>query len=295
MSGETARFESGAASHVGKVRARNEDNYLVHPESGIWAVADGMGGHDDGDLASAAVIGELRSIGRPASAADLLTRCEESIVNANDLIYRLASDRKGATIGTTVAILLAYDSYFACVWCGDSRIYRLRAGELSQLSRDHTEVQEMIEDGRLTPEQAMQWPRNVITRAIGVRQRADLEMEQGDLLAGDVFLICSDGLTGHVADEEIKAALVDHECQLACDILIEKTLDRGAHDNVTVVAVRHSPALVVPRHDEQTIVVVSELEPPVGDTTDKIAAAMPQAMDYRLGGQSDDAEQGTDQ
>src|SRR5262249_7445943 len=158
---ETRRFESGAVSHVGKVRTRNEDSYLVQPESGIWAVADGMGGHDDGHLASATVIEEFRSIGRPASAADLLAHSEQGLISANDRIYSLAGRRRGATIGTTVAILLAHDDYFACLWCGDSRIYRLRAGELMQLSRDHTEVQAMVEDGRLTPEEALHWPRNV--------------------------------------------------------------------------------------------------------------------------------------
>src|SRR5262249_57080406 len=96
---ETTQFESGAVSHVGKVRTRNEDSYLVQPENGLWAVADGMGGHDDGHLASAAVIEELRSIGRPASAGDLLARCEEGLIRANDRIYSVAGRRKGATIG----------------------------------------------------------------------------------------------------------------------------------------------------------------------------------------------------
>src|SRR5262245_49095985 len=217
---EITRFQSGAVSHVGKVRTRNEDSYLVQPESGVWAVADGMGGHLDGDVASTAVIEELRSIGRPASTADLLTRCEECLVTANNRIYTLARDRGGATIGTTVAILLTHDDHFACLWCGDSRIYRLRAGQLMQWSRAHTEVQAMVEDGRLTREEAMQWPHNVLTRAIGVHECPEVEMERGALAPGDVFLICSDGLTGHVADDEIRATLVDHECQLACEMLV---------------------------------------------------------------------------
>jgi len=258
---ETTPFKSSAVSHVGMVRTRNEDSYLVQPESGIWAVADGMGGHDDGHVASAAVIEELKSIGRPVSASDLLTRCEESLINANDRIYRLAGNQSGATIGTTVAILLTYDNHFACVWCGDSRIYRLRAGQLMQLSRDHTEVQAMLEEGRLTPAEAKQWPNNVLTRAIGVNERPEVEMDHGALIPGDVFLICSDGLTGHVSDEEIRVTLLDQECQLACNILVEKTLERGAYDNVTVVTVRYSPANVVARHEDSSLEAQPEFVP----------------------------------
>jgi protein phosphatase len=283
---ETTQFESGAVSHVGKVRTRNEDSYLVQPESGIWAVADGMGGHDDGHVASATVIEELRSIGCPASAADLLARCEEGLVSANDRLYRLARNRGGATIGTTVAILLTHGGYFGCLWCGDSRIYQLRAGELTQLSRDHTEVQAMLEDGRLTPEEATHWPHNVITRAIGVYERPELEMEQGTLVPDDVFLICSDGLTGHVTDMEIRAALLEHNCQLACDVLVEQTLERGARDNVTVIAVRYRPANVVVGRDK-TILEAKPESTPARDTPNRAAPVL--AEDVQVASQTNNA------
>jgi protein phosphatase len=236
-------FETGASSHVGKVRTRNEDSYLVQPQSGVWAVADGMGGHDDGDVASEAVIAQLRGIGRPGSAAELLARCEEGVVAANARLLALAEERGGGLIGTTVAILLTHGVHYACLWCGDSRVYRLRDGELTQISHDHTEVQEMVDTGRLTPEEARTWPgRNVITRAIGVHDEPELELQHGALEPGDIFLICSDGLTGHLSDEEIRAELASRDvCQEACDALIETTLERGARDNVTVVAVRYRP------------------------------------------------------
>lgn len=234
----TSLVETGAATHVGKVRQRNEDNYLVATERGLWAVADGMGGHDAGDVASRIVIEELNAVAPPSTAAELLASCETRMMNANSRLRQLADDR-GKLVGTTIAILLAFDTFYAGVWSGDSRIYRIRQGTIEQVSLDHTEVQEMLSEGTLNAEEAMAWPRrNVITRAIGVQDNPELEMRSGALEAGDIFVVCSDGLTAHVADEEILALANRQRPQSACDALIAQTLDRGATDNVTVVIVR---------------------------------------------------------
>jgi len=236
-------LEAGAATHVGKVRQQNEDSYLVATKSGVWAVADGMGGHAAGDLASRTVVEALRTITAPASAAELLASCEERMAGANSRLREIADERGGALIGTTVAVLLIYGEFYACVWSGDSRIYRIRRRSIEQLSVDHTEVQELIADGKLTADEARLWPRrNVITRAIGVYDNPELEMVPGTLEPGDVFVICSDGLTAHVQDEEIFALVSRNAPQRACDLLVELTLERGAVDNVTVVAVRFDPA-----------------------------------------------------
>ena len=238
-------FEAGAATHVGMVRAHNEDSFLVEPhhgetDSGVFAVADGMGGHDAGDLASQTVIEELHAIAVPATAADLLASCEERIVAANSRLRTIAAERGHDLIGSTVAVLLVYDRYYACVWSGDSRVYRVRGEDIEQITTDHTEVQTLIEAGKLTREQARNWPRrNVITRAIGVQDEPELEMTHGSLLPGDTFLLCSDGLTGHVEDHEILACVTQRKPQPACEALVELTLDRGATDNVTVVIVRY--------------------------------------------------------
>jgi protein phosphatase len=238
-------FEAGAATHVGRVRAHNEDSFLVQPhhgvtDSGVFAVADGMGGHDAGDLASQTVIEELQAIGVPASAAELLANCEDRMVAANSRLRRIAAERGHDLIGSTVAVLLVYDRFYACVWSGDSRVYRVRGEDIEQITTDHTEVQALIDAGRLTPEQARNWPRrNVITRAIGVQDEPELEMTHGSLLPGDTFLLCSDGLTGHVEDHEILACVTQRKPQPACEALVELTLDRGATDNVTVVIVRY--------------------------------------------------------
>jgi protein phosphatase len=236
-----SRIEAGAATHVGKVRRHNEDNFIVATPRGLWAVADGMGGLAAGDVASCVVVEELSAVASAASAAELLESCEQRIINANSRLRKL-SDERGALIGTTVAVLLIFDGHFAGVWSGDSRIYRIRRRRIEQISVDHSEVQELIAEGRLTPEEARTWPRrNVITRAIGVNDHPELDIKGGALEPGDIFVICSDGLTNHVTDEEILTLASENPPQQACDLLVGLTLDRGATDNVTVVAVVYDP------------------------------------------------------
>ena len=128
MRAAAPRFETGASTHVGKVRRLNEDSYLTNPEIGVWAVADGMGGHEAGDLASAMVVEALRAIPKPASAPDMLASCEASIIAANGRVRDYARQH-GSVVGTTVAVLLTYDVYYACVWSGDSRILAIMTAE----------------------------------------------------------------------------------------------------------------------------------------------------------------------
>ncbi len=241
------RFDTGAATHVGKLRDRNEDSYLIRPEAGIWAVADGMGGHEAGDLASQTVIAALQSIELPTSAAALLSHCEDRVASANDRIKEISRDRGGVTIGATLAVLLAFEGYYACVWSGDSRIYVVRAGEILQLSRDHTEVQELLASGAITAKEAKTWTgNNVITRAIGVYDEPELEITSGPLQPGDSFVICSDGLTHHVEDSEILYCVTTNMSQQACDHLIALALERGGADNVTVIVARYQPGVAPP-------------------------------------------------
>ena len=236
-----AIFDTGSATHVGRVRERNEDCYLARPETGIWAVADGMGGHADGDVASRTLIRALASIERPASGDALLDLLETCVTQANARLRELG-DERGDIIGTTLAALLAFDEHYACVWSGDSRIYLVRQGEIVQLSRDHTEVEELLAEGSITAEEAKTWAgRNGVTRAIGVYDLPELEMTSGPLRAGDSFVVCSDGLTKHVQEDEILRCVSANLSQQACDALIALTLERGALDNVTVVIAHYQP------------------------------------------------------
>lgn len=239
--------ESSGRSDAGLVRELNEDRYLVKSESGLFVVADGMGGHDAGEVASSSIVEHLSSIGIPSSAPDLRARVEDRIILANRQIRHLAAEN-GSTIGSTLAALLAFERQYACIWAGDSRIYMLHNGKLSQLSRDHTEMQELLDRGLLTPDEAASWPRrNVVTRAIGAEDEPTLDIAHGRIEPGDKFLICSDGLTGHVSDKEIEAELAAKPPEKCCADLIELALSRGGTDNVTVVAVAfHEPTTKLP-------------------------------------------------
>ena len=232
-------FETGCISHTGKVRKANEDNFLLRPEVGLWAVADGMGGHENGALASATVVAALEGVGATNSASELLAMLEGSVLEANHTL-REEIRQRGATMGATLVVLLIHQRHFACLWSGDSRIYLVRAGRITQISRDHTEVQDMVDRGLLTPDEAKNSPRrHVITHAIGVHETPELDLENGEIADGDAFLLCSDGLTEHVADAEILQAVEAGGAQAACDTLLALTLERGARDNVTVVIVRY--------------------------------------------------------
>ncbi len=232
----------GSLSHVGAVRTLNEDRCFAAPELGVYAVADGMGGHAAGDIASTAVVQALATIGPAVTANDLLARLEDRMLHVNAAI-RAVAEARGQLVGTTVAVLIVFGSDFACVWAGDSRIYRIRGGAIEQLTRDHTEVQALVDSGALTPEEARDWPRrNVITRAVGVRPEPELELVHCVLEPGDTFVICSDGLTTHVEDAAIRDRADGAEPQDACDALVALALERGGSDNVTVVAVRFDAA-----------------------------------------------------
>ncbi len=250
MLNSSYRFETGSATHSGCVRDHNEDRFLAAPEHGVWLVADGMGGHFGGDVAAQIMVEQAASVRRAATAPDLHARFHDRVARANEAIRSHSERNEGATIGTTLAALLIHDRSFVASWCGDSRIYLLREGTLHQVSRDHTEVQELLDTGAITAEQAENWPRrNVITRAVGVHEEAHIEDRFGDLQDRDIFLLCSDGLTGHVNDDEIATHLRGQSAQRACDALLNLTLDRGATDNVTLVVVRCAFKTYVTRDD----------------------------------------------
>jgi protein phosphatase len=236
-------FESGAATNAGYVRECNEDRFLVRSDLGLWAVADGMGGHAQGEAASIAVIESLATIEPQHSVAALLQACEDRLIEANAQIREMAARRGIDVMGTTIVVLLIFDCHYACLWSGDSRAYLIRGARIHQITRDHTEAEELIAEGLLSGEEALRWPRrNVVTQAIGVFEKPEFEIRRGELLPGDVIVLCSDGLTGHVEPAELQLRAGCTPTQAACDALIELALERGGKDNVTVIVVRYSPS-----------------------------------------------------
>ena len=228
---------SAARSESGPMRPLNEDRLVDMPEAGLWAVADGMGGHEGGDWASAKIVEELEQIRFPKAFDDACISIANAIHTANMVIYR-QSLRRGKQMGSTVVALFAQDRRFVVFWCGDSRAYLLRDGTLHRVSRDHSQVQEMVDRGLIDPKDADGHPMgHVLARAVGVRDTLELDSVQDEIQPGDVFLLCSDGLHGYVAEAEIARLLARGTPDQAADQLVAMTLERGAPDNVTVITV----------------------------------------------------------
>lgn len=234
-----SRFASAGRSHLGG-RPLNEDRILERPEVGLWAVADGMGGHQAGEVASAMVVDALGQVARFDSGYAYLTDVAAQLRGVNQALLDMGSNIPGRSVmGSTVVALIAHEGHYACVWAGDSRAYLFRGGCLTRITHDHSLVQEMVDSGALTAEQAHAHPRaNVITRAVGVADPLQLERRHGAIEPDDVFLLCSDGLTGTMRDEEIEERLRAPDLDRAADDLLGLALGRGARDNVSLVLVR---------------------------------------------------------
>ena len=233
------RLRSVACSHAGLVRAHNEDSFLDRPDIGLFVVADGMGGMTAGDVASAAIVTALDQIAATDDTPALMQAVRARLSAVNASLLALAERRgPGIVIGSTVAGLVVRDGHFACFWAGDSRVYRYRAGELDRLTRDHSLVQDMVDAGLLAPADAETHPHaSVIQRAVGIEAELTLDGVHAAAEAGDVFLLCSDGLTRMVNDEELEHQLGQAPIEAVSAALLDLVLRRGAKDNVTTVLV----------------------------------------------------------
>lgn len=231
-------IEFGHLTHTGLRRELNEDTYYGDSELGLWLVADGMGGHEYGEVASAlARETVVREIRQGSSLAQAIRTADEEIIRAS----RQRTDT--LPMGTTVVALRVSGNRFEVAWVGDSRAYLWRDGQLAQLSQDHSYVQELIQQGAITVDQARTHPqRNVVTQALGVTDPQNLNVETlaGELKPGMQLLLCSDGLTEEVDDGNIAQVLGHTECsaQECVDGLVAAALDGGGSDNITVVLVR---------------------------------------------------------
>jgi len=237
MSDNPFRWTSSAVTDVGKVRKLNEDAILDRGADGLWVVADGMGGHSAGDLASQLIVNSLGRVEPAAELADFVERVEDAVLDVNHRLYTVANAHN-QTSGSTVVLLIARGGHAVVMWAGDSRLYRLRDGQLSRLTTDHTQVELYIERGLISRAEAEGHPSgNMVTRAVGVTDNLLLEMDLFELADGDRFLLCSDGLDKHVKDPEIEARLGSGDPASVARGLVDLTLSRGAVDNVSVCVV----------------------------------------------------------
>lgn len=233
------RWTSASRSHVGLVRKVNEDSCLDMPDRRLWAVADGMGGHALGDFASQAIVAALGNSPPYDSLGERVVDTRERLQTVNRLLREEADTRGVQIIGSTIVALLAQERHCAYLWAGDSRIYRYRNGLLTQLTRDHSQIEELRAIGNPALEEAISpIVRNMITRAVGAAESLDIDEEIIDVEDGDVFLLCSDGVSNEVTVEEMCRVLAPGNCRHAAETLIDIALERGGHDNISAVVVR---------------------------------------------------------
>jgi protein phosphatase len=225
-----------ALTHRGAVRTANEDAILADPAGILWAVADGMGGHEGGAIAADLVVDTLATIADDAPPAEAL---EDAIERANDRIRSAAGSLGARTMGATVVALFISQGIAHVAWAGDSRAYLLRGERLRMLTHDHTVVQAMVDRGELGLTEAEGHPEaHIITRAVGAADEIEVDYAAVPLVAGDRLLLCSDGLPRCVYAQDIEAILVQPEpAETTCQALLRRALAEGAPDNVSVVVV----------------------------------------------------------
>ena len=233
-------FECVSKTDVGLRRKVNEDALLVRTERGLWAVADGMGGHERGDVASSRVTQSLLELPAIDGLDELVECAVMTLQQVNEDLIELAGGAEGQrSIGSTVVGLAIADGQFRCFWAGDSRAYRLRDKQIVQLSRDHSMVQDLVDAGMLQPEEAEHHPNsNIITRAVGVARELRVDTVSGDAKPGDQFLLATDGVTRLLSDPELAAELAANAPAIAARKLIDTVLSRGAPDNASLIIIK---------------------------------------------------------
>lgn len=233
------QWVSTGVTNVGNVRKINEDAILDLPQRGLWVVADGMGGHQAGDVASSSIVNALANVADNDSPARFVDHVEDQIMRVNYELYTLSKQGgSNGVIGSTVTALVALPGYCVCIWAGDSRAYRLRDYNLEQMTLDHSEVEELIAEGSLDRSEADGYPgENVITRAVGGEEGIILEMSLVPMKHKDRYLLCSDGLYKDVKEDEIGEMMAEGNTAEVSQNLISCALSRRCSDNVSVITV----------------------------------------------------------
>lgn len=227
-----------AKTHCGKVRPINEDSFFAPGELPLALVADGMGGHQAGEVASSMAAETICACARKAAGREISVKSAVAWVRqANRAIYRAANeDLSRSGMGTTLTFLYFMKGHAMLAHVGDSRCYLVRKGEIYQITKDHSLVAELVRTGEITEEEARYHPyRNIITRALGTDDTVAVDAQDIDTEEGDLFLLCSDGLSNYVENQEILDVVGQNPPQEACDRLVDLALERGGRDNITVV------------------------------------------------------------
>src|SRR5215470_5547450 len=246
MSSLTGALEIASCTDLGMVRAHNEDSIASDGDKGLVVLADGMGGYNAGEVASGmattVIITELQQLLDRRTPYETDAPSGEQIAKANTSIYQAAqSQPQYAGMGTTLVVALFYDNKMTVAHIGDSRLYRMRGDELKQITKDHSLLQEQIDSGVITPQQAKQSQnKNLVTRALGIDPIVEPEIHDHETQPGDIYLLCSDGLCDMVGDEDIGLALqtLSSNLKLCAQHLVQTANDNGGRDNISVILVR---------------------------------------------------------
>jgi len=235
----TSNWRSIEQTHRGKRRKNNEDAVLSRPDVGLWAVADGMGGHQAGDVASQAITNALAGVRMTGPLAEDVDAIEDALLEVNDKLRLHARTQcQGGTVGSTVVTLVVEQDKGVVLWAGDSRLYRLRNGRLEQVTRDHNPVSDLLDSGAVTEADAVGADTNIITRAVGGQAQLNLDVAVFDIAEQDTYLLCSDGLYRELADSDLLEELAGEALQNVAEKLLERCLLGAARDNVSFVVAR---------------------------------------------------------
>lgn len=233
-------WASAALTNVGAVRMINEDAILARPEAGIWVVADGMGGHEAGDVASRFVVEALADVRPKHNLNEFVADIELRLLDTNQRLQEYSEIMlDGRIVGSTCACFLVHGQVGVCMWVGDSRLYLYRNTELQQISADHSHVADLLRQGVITEADAANHPdANVITRAIGTSPDLFVDIEVFAVQTGDTYLLCTDGLYNAIDGELMAAALGEIDQNAAVNRLVQQALDHGATDNVSAIVIK---------------------------------------------------------
>ena len=233
-------WQIATQTHRGNVRRINEDALMVEKSLPLLMVADGMGGHEAGDVASRMLVDRLSSLDLPTYLAGALEVVKAAILSCNSSLIEYAARKlEGKLIGSTVVAMLAEGGQGACLWAGDSRLYRVRDLQIEQLTGDHSYVADLVRAGVITDEEAVNHPSsNMITRAVGTAADLELDSLSFDVRLDDTYLLCSDGLYNEVASEELLLSMLAGDIWQSSNQMLNLCLSRKAKDNVTFIIAR---------------------------------------------------------